>query len=222
MVTTDIENYLDNIYQKNNDQRLVDPNVCEQITSSLIEASKITYLPIPDLLSALDFKPNDQTIEALESFLAELRSIFWLRNFGFKNIVPIQATIKPQPDFTADYLGQHYAIEVFCLTETHEQQRDSSLGVYVNFDPEFKGSKFGRDFISKARQKKVQLDSHNAKNKILLCVLNSQPIIRLNTADEINAHAKFLYDELNWGPNYYVGILTGSVGSDVIYPILAS
>lgn len=218
----DVENYLDNINRESNNQRLVDPKVRKKTKELLAEASEITNLPISDLLPRLDFKPNDQTIEALESFFAETRSILWLRDFGFKNIVPLQATTNPYPDFTANFSGQDCAIEVFCLTEEHEQQKDPILNVYVNFDPNFNGSKFGRDFMSTAIRKKVQLDSHNAKIKILLCVINSNPIIRLNTADEINAHAKFLYDQLNWGADYYVGILTdvqvNGQSSNTIYP----
>lgn len=224
MEVHDVENYLDNICKKSNDQRLVDRGVREKIKELLSGASKITNLPISDLLSKLDFKPNDQTFEALESFLAELRSIFWLRDFGFTGIVPLQATTTPQPDFAAKYSNQDCSVEVFCLTETHEQEKDSSLNVYVNFDPNFNGSKFGRDFMSKATAKKEQLDSVDAKIKILLCVINSNPIIRLNTAQEMQSHAELLHSQLKWGSNYFVGLLTGveanGIKSDVIYPAL--
>lgn len=226
MEICDLENYLDNIDKKSADQRLVDPKVREKIKGLLDEASKITNLSIPDLLSRLDFKPKDQTFEALESFLAELRSIFWLRDFGFTKIVPLKATTTAQPDFTAEYSSQSCSVEVFCLTETHEQEKDQSLNVYVNFDPNFNGSKFGRDFMSKALAKKKQLDSVDAKIKVLLCVINSNPIIRLNTAQEMQSHAELLHSQLNWGNNYFVGLLTGieanGIKSDVIYPALSN
>ena len=225
MKISDLENYIDNIYNKTADLRLANSKIRERIRKPLDNACKITGLPIKDLLTGLDLKPNDQTIEALESFLAELRSIFWLRDFGFTNIFPLKASRKNvQPDFIAEYKGDTCAIEVFCLTQKYEQGKDASLNVYVNFDPNFSGSKFGRDFMSKAKEKKIQLDSSNANIKILLCVVNSDPVINLNTADEMKAHAKFLYDTLNWKAGYYIGILTGvkvnGQLSDTIYPLL--
>lgn len=210
--------YLDDLYKKTNDNRLVDQKTRTDIIELAKNGCKITKLSMSDLLLKLDFKPKNLTIEALEAFLAELRSIFWLRNFGFTAIQPFQAKKKLIcPDFTAKYKDKTYAIETFCLTRVHEQQKDSSLGVYKNFDPQFKDSKFGRDFISKAENKKNQLDSCDAEMKVLLCVINSSPIICLNSLKEMQNHAKFLNNQLKWGGGYYVGLITGN-GSDVVYP----
>ncbi len=178
---------------------------------------KITNLSEPDLLLKLDFKPKDLTIEALEAFLAELRSIFWLQDFGFTAIQPLQAKKKLIcSDFTAKYKDKTCAIEIFCLTQAHEQQKDSSLGVYKNFDPQFKDSKFGRDFMSKADEKKRQLDSNNVKIKVLLCVINFSSITQLSESNDIQNYAKYFYEQLNWGDNYYVGL--NSHGTNAIYP----
>ena len=99
--------------------------------------------------------------------------------------------------------------------------KDHSLNVYKNFDPQFNGSKLGRDFASKAKNKKEQLDSSSADMKILLCVVNSQPMIALNTKEEWDGHARLLCENLSWGSGYYVGILTGvkpnGVSSDTIF-----
>lgn len=217
-IKEDVLTYLDDLCRKTNDTRLVDQKIRTNIIELVENACKITNLPVSDLLLRLDFKPKDLRIEALEAFLAELRSIFWLRDFGFTAIQPLQAKKKLIcPDFTATYKDKTCAIETFCLTQTHEQQKDTSLEVYRNFDPQFTGSKFGRDSMSKANNKKKQLDSSDAKIKILLCVINSQPVIRLNTGEEMQNHAKFLYDQLGWGNSYYLGLLTG-VCSDTIYP----
>lgn len=225
MEMQDLEKYLDNIYNKSKDKRLSDTKVRRKIIKLVEKASDVTNLSVPDLLSRLDLKLNDQTIEALESFFAELRSIFWLDDFGFDEIIPLQARNIPQPDFIAKYNNKTCAIEVFCLTEKHGQQKNLTLNAYVNFDPNFNGSKFGRDFMSKAQEKKKQLDANNAQVKILLCVVNSQPVVGLNTAEEMGSHAKFLYENLKWGQGYFVGILTGVVvngkSSDTIYPKLA-
>lgn len=224
MKIVDLKNYLENIYKKTKDEMLVEETVRRRIIFLLNKASVITNLSTSDLLSRL-VKSNDQTIEALESFLAELRSIVWLDDFGITKIVPLQAGKNRQPDFTAEYSGQKCAVEVFCLTQAHEQQKNSTLNVYVNFDPNCNGSKFGRDFMSKAAQKKAQLDSIDAKIKILLCVINSQPVICLNTKDEIHSHAKLLYDKLQWGQGYHIGLLTGvkvnGKASNTIYPNLS-
>jgi len=215
----DVLSYLSELYKETKDTTLADQT---EIIKLIKKGSIITNLSVSDLLAGLDFKPKDLTIEALEAFRAELRSIFWLKDFGFIDIQPLQAGKKSSPDFTAKYKNNTCAIEVFCLTQAHGQQKDSSLGVYKNFDPQFEGSKFGRDFISKAADKKKQLESSNAEIKVLLCVINSDSIIRLNTSEEMQSHAKFLYNQLNWENGYYVGILTGAVSngipSDTIYP----
>ena len=208
--------YLDNLYKEINDTRLVNQKIRTEIIELVENGCKITNLSVSDLLLKLDFKPKDLTIEALEAFLAELRSIFWLRDFGFTSIQPLQAKKKLIcPDFTARH-NKTCVIEVLCLTQAHEQQKDSSLGVYKNFDPQFEGSKFGRDFISRANDKKKQLDAIDADMKVLLCVINSIPIICLSSSKEIQNHAKFLYNQLNWGKGYYIG-LNGN-GSCAIYP----
>lgn len=216
--------YLDKLCKETKDDRLVDEKVRSKIIDLVRDGSGITNLIPSDLLPRLDFKPKDLTIEALESFLAELWSILWLRDFGFVNITPIEARKNTQPDFTAKYRGKTCAVEVFCLTQVHEQQKDPSLNVYKNFDPNFEGSKFGRDFMSKAPNKKMQLDSMKADMKILLCVVNSQPMIRLNTKTDFEEYTKLFYEKLAWGDGYYLGILTGvhanGIPSDIIFPKL--
>jgi len=202
-----------------------DQNLHKIIIKLMKKACFTTNLSEPDLLHKLDFQPNNLTNEMIEGFLAQLRAIFWLKRFGFSNIIPIEPTRRfPQPDFLANYKGKKSAIEVFCLTKTHEQQKDQTLNVYVNFSPQFKGSKFGRDFMSKALLKKRQLDSISAEIKVLLCVINSTPIIALNDKKDIKEMTKFLYDKLNWGKNYFIGVLTGwnsfGVLDDTIYPKL--
>lgn len=219
-----LEIYLDKLYAKTHDARLIVDECKQLIFNEITRAISVTNLSFDDLLSGLDFKPNDLTIEALESFLAELRSIFWLEDFGFTNILPLEALkTNSNPDFSAVYKGKTCAIEVFCLTQAHEQHRDAD-GIYTNFDPQFEGSKFGRDFINKSPSKKIQLDSIDAQIKILLCVINSTSIVYLNTNEEMQNHAEFLYNKLGWGENYYLGILTGKIinglPSDTIFPPL--
>jgi len=215
-----IDKYINDIYNKIKDDRLIKAKT--NINNLINKATKITGLDASKLLLLLDFKPADLTVEALEAFLAELRAIFWLNNFGFTKIVPIQASNKPQPDFIANYKEKTCSIEVFCLTQEHEQQKTKS--VYINFDPNFNGSKFGRDFMSKAPEKKLQLDTYPSDLKVLLCVVNSTPIISLNTKDELYNHIKLLYTQLGWGYPYYLGLLTGvsanGIPSDAIFPIL--
>jgi hypothetical protein len=219
----DVLIYLNNIIKRKNYDILDNFQSKRRITSLLKKACKITKLSISELLARICFKPNSSNIEDFEAFLAELRAIFWLRNFGFSNIIPIEPRKKfPRPDFLANYKGKKSAIEVFCLTKTHEQQKDQTLNVYVNFNPQFEGSKFGRDFISKAQEKLLQLDNVNTDIKILLCVVNSEPMICLNDKDKWDKNAEYLFKRLNLESNYYIGILTGAVVNgeltDTIYP----
>ncbi len=217
--------YLDSIYENTRDPRLLDEKVRKGIIGRLEDACKITCLSSSDLLGSLDFKQKDVTIEALESFLAELRSIFWLRDFSFTEIVPLQAKKKlAQHDFNAKYGDKTCAIEVFCLTQKHGQQKNPALNVYINFSPGFSGSKFGRDFISMANKKKNQLDSSGASIKILLCVVNSAPMVALHTKRDWGLIMESLYEDLGWKGNYYLGLLVGvsvnGLESDTIYPEL--
>jgi len=115
--------YLQAVYLKTKDTRLEHPNVEVVISEQLRDACIITSLGMNELLTALDFKPNDLTIEALESFLAELRSIFWLNMQGFVNIRPQQARKERYPDFLAALNGKDSAIETFCLTQVHGQKK---------------------------------------------------------------------------------------------------
>lgn len=109
--------YLDDVYKKTNDKRLVKQEARKSIEELIKKGCEITSLSESDLLLKLDFKPKDLTIEALEAFLAELRSIPWLQYFEFTAIQPLQAKKKLIcPDFTAKYKDKTCAIEVFCLT----------------------------------------------------------------------------------------------------------
>ena len=97
----DVLSYLSELYKETKDTRLADQKVQTKIIELIKKGSIITNLFVSDLLAGLDFKPKDLTIEALEAFLAELRSIFWLQAFGFIDIQPLQAGKKSSPDFTA-------------------------------------------------------------------------------------------------------------------------
>ncbi len=192
------------------------PKITADISQQISEACNITQLSLHDLLVGLDFKPEDKTIEALEGFIAELRAIFWLNNFGFSEIQPLPAQKKTsRPDFIMKHGNKNCATEVFCLTGTHEQKKNHVLNVHVNFDPQFEGSKFGRDFLSKANKKKLQLDSGNYDLKILLCTANG--IINVfNKSDDWEKHVKFLHEKLSWGEEYYTGVCTSS--GNFVYP----
>ncbi len=100
----ELMSYLNKLFDKTKDNRLADDKVRSRIIEMMNEACEITELSFSDLLQRLDFKPNNLSIEALESFLAELRSIFWLRDFGFVSIEPLQAMKKSiRPDFIAKH-----------------------------------------------------------------------------------------------------------------------
>ncbi len=210
--------YLDDVHRITLDSRLINESVRSDILKRVKDACEITNLSFSDLLERLDFRPNDLSIETLESFLAELRSIFWLRDLDFSEIAPLKAKKRTvHPDFKAKHKNKTCVVEVFCLTQKYGQQRDPDFGVFVNLDPNFDGSKFGRDFMTVAQRKKTQLDSNKADVKVLLCVVNSDPVVALNTKNDFDKHAKFLYEKLGWGNGYYVGILTGE-DSGIVYP----
>ncbi len=218
----DFLSYLEKIYKKTGDKRLRNPEVKKNSLSLLYKACKITNLSVSDLLNKIDFNQNDLSIEALESLFAILRAPIWLQHFDFSEITPLKKKKKRrQPDFKAKYKERIAVTEVFCLTQKYGQppcDQKQRVNYYENFDPQFEGSKFGRDFKSKAPDKKKQLDSKSADIKVLLCVVNSDVMVSLNTNEEWNKHAKLLYEKLSWGNSYYIGIMAGA--EKVIYPSL--
>lgn len=145
---SDLQKYLITLFEVTGDGRFIEKSVEQDIFSKIKKACGIINCNTSDLLSGLDFKPNDLRTEALESFLAELRAIFWLRDFGFINIKPVQGNKQKSPDFIAERNNKSYAIEVFCLTQKFEQKRDEKLNIFVGFN-----AKFVADFISKEGKK---------------------------------------------------------------------
>ncbi len=221
-VETLIREYLKKTHEKINDPRLIDENIIQDISTKITNASKIVNLSSSDLLKNIDFQENNLTIEKIEGLLAELRAIFWLDNFRFSNIKPLKAKNRQktqEPDFEAIYKKKKAVIEVYCLTEKHEQQKDKTINCYVNT---------GNDFLSKYKNKvldkKSQLDSINSDIKIFLCVINSKPVSRLNTKNDFQKYLEQISVDLSWGSNYYFGVLTGLVSNgisdDTIYPLL--
>ncbi len=209
--------YIEGVLYKTGDLRLQNPEILKDIRSRIQRASNIINMSPSDLVLALDFKENDKTIEAVESFLAELRSIFWLDKFGFFEIKPLKRRCdkKPNPDFEAKYNKKNAVVEVFTLTESNEREKDVQLGVFINSSKDFLCK-----YEKKAKNKKKQLDTIDSDIKILLCVVNQKPISCLNTSDDFKKYLKLISQELKWGNSYHFGILTGIESDDFIYPKL--
>lgn len=214
-----IRKYLKDTYKKIKDSRLINESIIENIETKITSTSKIVKLSPIDLLKKLDFQENNLTIEKIEAFLAELRAIFWLDNFGFTNITPLRAKKSKNPDFEAIYESKKAVIEVCCITEKHEQQKDKSLNCYINTDNNFLSK-----YKNSASCKKSQLDSVKSDMKVFLCVVNSFPVSRLNVRKDFQRYLEQISTDLNWGNSYYFGVLTGlesnGVSDDTIYPSL--
>ena len=69
----------------------------EALDRQFSTGSKIVSLSPDDLLKKLDFNRNDLSPERIESLLGELRTIHFLHNNGFTDIVPIRANSKRSP-----------------------------------------------------------------------------------------------------------------------------
>ncbi len=211
----DIKNYLKKF------EKSTDNSIQVQILEFFDKASCITKLSFSDLVKSLDFAPNDDKIEKLESFLAELRSIFFLNNFGFSNIEPISAGQTKQPDFAAYYKNKSSTIEIFSFTEIGSEIPDLPNNTYLLND-----RKLISCFVCKAMSKKAQLDAICSENKQLICVINDLPYSNLFSRNEYEQFLKEISKILNWGDNYYFGILTGKtdaftdLSDDIIYPNL--
>lgn len=197
----------------------------EEVVSDIIKkcerAMTLLDLSFSELLAGLDYQQNNYQVDRLEALLAELRSIFWLDLFGFSEIELLTKKKKVRnPDFSARYHGRSAAIEVFCLTQTHQQAKDPQLGVWVNFSDKLEKA-FSENINNR---KKSQLSSYKSELKVMLCVVNSEPIKYLNRQEDFISLLKSLHDRHNMQNSYKLGVVTGLVNlatgktDDCIYP----
>jgi len=173
--------------------------------------SEIVSLSPDDLLNKLDFNQNDLSPERIESLFGELRTIHFLHNNGFTDIVPIRASSMRSPDFSAKRIGADFQIEV--ATSIHSAPR-----VFHDSVVKWAAAKLKND------GKLSQMDSGSPESyKMFVCVLNSSGAVALNQSSACINMAKHVWEELGSIQNLHIAIVTGRVSisegtDDCVYP----
>jgi len=199
-----------------------------QRTDNLFKkASEITRLSPLEILKALDFHSKDVSLGRIDAAFAELRTIIFLSNLNLYNIIPLKAEHKKKSaDFIANGNSHKYAIEVFC--KISKELKEEFKTIEVNLKPLTIESDLFQHYISKAEEKKPQLDNtlkkYSCDKNIMVMVLNDPNIWGLLVFHEYVGILKKISIELDWGSKYHFAIVTGvtTLGidkvEDVIYP----
>lgn len=185
------------------------------------KASNITGLSPADIFKRTDFHSNDIACGRIETAFAEARTIIFLDKMNFTNIIPLEAKKNEKcSDFIANKDCHKYAIEVSCniSKELKKEFKTDEITIkpltYIN--------DLIQDCVSKAGEKKKQLDDTAKKNqcdkKIFVMVLNDKNILGFLTFDEHYYDEDYdeayeilekISNELKWGSDYHFAILTG-------------
>jgi hypothetical protein len=212
--------YLDKLHAKHNDdwsKELLEQDFRNSMEGRFNRACASCQFTCNQLLKGLDFKPNDLRKEALESFIAELRTISWLGDLQMQNIKPIPAQQNRSfADFYCEFMGIRYIVETFCSVQSSYRYSDHMR----------QSANLEKYFIKRAQEKKIQLEStaneFGCQNKIIVLVLNSYPALALTTKNDYGQLLENICKKLNWGNNYWFGLITGMSSlqgnDDSIYP----
>jgi len=172
--------------------------------------SEIVSLSPDDLLKKLDFNRNDLSPERIESLIGELRAIHFLHDNGFTDIVPIRASSKRSPDFSAKRNGVDFQIEV--ATSIHSAPR-----IFHDSVVKWATAKLKNDKLS-------QMNSGSSEShKMFVCILNSSGAVALNEHSDYINMVKHVWEELGSIQNLHIAIVTGGSSlregtDDCVYP----
>ena len=173
--------------------------------------SEIVSLSPDDLLKKLDFNRKDLSPERIESLLGELRTIHFLHNNGFTDIIPIRASSKRSPDFSARRNGVDFQIEV--ATSINSAPR-----IFHDSVVKWATAKLKND------DKLSQMNSGSSESyKMFVCILNSSGAVALNEHSDYINMLKHVWEELGSIQNLHIAIVTGRSSlregtDDCVYP----
>ncbi len=185
----------------------------EVLDAQFKSSSEIVWLSADDLLKKLDFNQNDLSPERIESLLGELRTIHFLYNNGFTDIVPIRASSKrSSPDFSAKRNGADFQIEV--ATSIHSAPR-----IFHDSIVKWATAKLKND------DKLSQLNSGSfGSQKMFVCILNSLGAVALNQRSDYIDMVKHVWEALGSIQDLRIAIVTGRSTNegidDCVYPDL--
>lgn len=185
------------------------------LNTSFKEGSEITGLCPDEILTAIDFQLNDLSKARIESLLGELRSIHFLKNFGFSEITPIQASrgIKT-PDFSANFKTVPFYIEVATLISTSERATPEGCVEWAKMK-----------LINKGKLEQLSAPEGEYK-KLFIMVINSIGLQIFENKESYLMILKEIKEGIDYPDDLFCGILTGrnsnGIEDDCIYPPLST
>jgi len=186
-------------------------SVVSGVRSLVGKVSIVTSQDIDEVLISSDFRESEFSKEKLESIIAELRSVMFLKNNNFQNIKLIRGSKTKSCDIYAENGHEKFDVEVTCLTATHSRGKN---GLSYVFDDD----KFLREFTDRINSKLNQLNAGISNHKMLVFVVNRYPEIALTNGQEYEKLIRVAYEQSSLASKYYLGLVTGDF--DFIYPNL--
>lgn len=183
----------------------------EALDRQFLTGSEIVSLSPDALLKKLDFNRNDLSPERIESLLGELRTIHFLHNNGFTDIVPIRARSKRSPDLSAKRYGTNFQIEV--ATSIHSAPRTFHSSVV----------KWATAKLQHENKLSQMNSGPTGAYKMFVCILNSEGAVALNQRSDYMSMLKHVWEELGSIQNLHIAIVTGRISidegmDDCVYP----
>lgn len=178
-------------------------------------ACAATDLNPDELFRATDFNYKDLDPTRLTSAFAEIRSINFLQQEGFRRIRPIKATTKKSSDIVAERNGFDYAVEV----------ANSIYDARGRFSPEQIKDWLIDRLIREG--KSMQLDATACglthARKVFIGVVDTVATVTLQTNEEYLEAAKMAWQEAGNDPLLHLCIVTGRVAlgygrDDSVFP----
>jgi hypothetical protein len=186
---------------------------CVALNSMFITANEATGLSSEELFINTDIGLKDLSPERIESSLAEIRAINFLYHKDFKNIKLLKSSKKRKADLTASKSTNNYAIEVTTSIQTaHKRKCSEWILTKLNDD-------------GKLLQLEETANTLVNSRKMLICVINTEEIIALNTYSSFLSIAKTVWEQSGKIKDFHVCIITGMRAEghkldDCIYPDL--
>ncbi len=173
-------------------------------------ACEITGLECEELLKKLDFKPRDMDPTRIESIFGELRTILFLKQQGFHDILPHQASRSSTSyDFSAKFGRRQCFIEV--KTSIRYAGRTFHDTVV----------KWARSITSDIVVKQLNIQNPNCIN-LFVMVINSSGAVALNNRNDYMQMLQEIDKSFPQYTNLHYAILTGrssnGINDDCIYP----
>jgi len=193
-----------------------DPEATIQAIDKMFEiACSATGLNPDELFNTTDFNYKDLDPTRLTSAFAEIRSINFLQQEGFRRIRPIKGTSEKSSDIVAERDGFHYAVEV----------ANSIYNARRRFSPEQLKNWLIDRLIREGKSAQLDATAGDLTNarRVFICVVDTVATVALQTNEEFHEAAKMAWQEAGNDPLLHLCLVTGRVAlgygrDDSVFP----